>query len=162
MILCIETATDTCSVALCSEKEVVSLREETEGRLHASLLGVFVSEIFRENSIKASDLSAVAVSKGPGSFTGLRIGVSTAKGLAYGANIPLIGTDTLTSMFHGAMLLARKAGIPAEGSLFCPVIDAKGMEAYFCLFDSAGKLIKETSAEKIDENSFSDIGSILF
>ena len=101
MIICLETATNLCSVALCDSAGVISLRESNESKSHASQLTIFIEEIFSKNGIKATDLEAVAVSKGPGSYTGLRIGVSVAKGLAYGASIPLIGVETTLSMFWG-------------------------------------------------------------
>ncbi len=99
MILCLETATDLCSVALCNNSGVVSLRESNESKSHATLLTVFIEEILKETGIRASALDAVAVSKGPGSYTGLRIGVSVAKGLAYSASIPVIAPVTTLSMF---------------------------------------------------------------
>ena len=101
MILCLETATNICSVALCDKNGVVALKESSEVRSHASLLTVFISDILKEAGIKPGNLEAVAVSKGPGSYTGLRIGVSTAKGIAYAASIPLIGVATTHSMFYG-------------------------------------------------------------
>ena len=101
MIICLETATNLCSVALCDSAGVISLRESNESKSHASLLTVFIEEILKENGIRARDLEAVAVSKGPGSYTGLRIGVSVAKGIAYAASIPLIGIETTLSMFYG-------------------------------------------------------------
>src|SRR5450759_1404381 len=94
MIICLESATNLCSVALCDSARVISMRESKESKSHASLLTVFIGEILREQGIKAGDLEAIAVSKGPGSYTGLRIGVSVAKGVAYGASVPLIGIDT--------------------------------------------------------------------
>lgn len=157
MILCIETATSVCSVALCSRDKVVSLREETSGRSHASLLTLFIDELLREQKIKAEELEAVAVSKGPGSFTGLRIGVSTAKGIAYGAEIPLIGIDTLTSMFHGFISASGEKYTEKGETLFCPMIDARRMEVYYSVFDSKGEMIREITAEIISAGSFADI-----
>ena len=101
MILCLETATALCSVALCDDSSVIALKESDEGRSHASLLTVFIDELLREAGIRTTDLEAVAVSKGPGSYTGLRIGVSVAKGIVYAASLPLIGVDTTFSMFSG-------------------------------------------------------------
>lgn len=88
MVICIETATNLCSVALCSSAGVISLKESTDLKSHASMLTVFIEEVMKENGIKARDLEAVAVGKGPGSYTGLRIGVSVAKGIAFAASIP--------------------------------------------------------------------------
>jgi tRNA threonylcarbamoyladenosine biosynthesis protein TsaB len=94
MIICLETATNLCSVALCDGDGVISMRESNESKSHASLLTVFIEEILKEFGLRASQLEAIAVSKGPGSYTGLRIGVSVAKGVAYSASIPLIGIET--------------------------------------------------------------------
>ena len=101
MVICLETATNLCSVALCDSAGIISLRESNESKSHASTLTLFIGEILKEHGIRAHDLEAVAVSKGPGSYTGLRIGVSVAKGIAYGASIPLIGIETTLSMFWG-------------------------------------------------------------
>jgi tRNA threonylcarbamoyladenosine biosynthesis protein TsaB len=133
------------------------MRESSENKSHASQLTVFIGELLAETGLRVSDLDAVAVSKGPGSFTGLRIGVSTAKGLAYAGTIPLIGIDTTLSMFHGIdETVKRKYGI-GKTSLFVPMLDARRMEVYYSVFTSDGKSIKEISAEIIDERSFSDI-----
>ena len=101
MILCLETSTNLCSVALCNSAGVISLRESNDSKSHASMITVFTGEILKETGLRTSDLDAVAVSKGPGSYTGLRIGVSVAKGIAYASSIPLIGIDTTLSMFWG-------------------------------------------------------------
>jgi tRNA threonylcarbamoyladenosine biosynthesis protein TsaB len=157
MILCIETATSVCSVALCDRERIISARENSEGRSHASLLTVYIDELFREQNITASELEAVAVTKGPGSFTGLRIGVSVAKGIAYRASIPLIGVDTMTSMFHGIRLLQEEQYSLNENSLWCPMLDARRMEVFYAIFNSEGNIRKEISAAIIDEESFRDI-----
>ena len=157
MILCIETATPVCSVALCNREGVVSARENTDGKSHASLLTVFISDILREQGIDASRLEAVAVSRGPGSFTGLRIGVSVAKGIAYRAGIPLIGVDTMTSMYNGiAGISAQKYGLDKD-SLLCPMLDARRMEVFYSLFSTDGSVVKDVSAEVIGNDSFSGI-----
>ncbi|HVN58101.1 MAG TPA: tRNA (adenosine(37)-N6)-threonylcarbamoyltransferase complex dimerization subunit type 1 TsaB [Bacteroidales bacterium] len=157
MILCIETATSVCSVALCERDKVVSVRENTEGKSHALLLTVFISGIFSELGLKASDLEAVAVSKGPGSFTGLRIGVSVAKGIAYRANIPLIGVDTLAAMFHGIAGRASEKYDLGNDPLYCPMLDARRMEVFYSVFDSSGKILQDTGAGIIDSQSFSAV-----
>jgi tRNA threonylcarbamoyladenosine biosynthesis protein TsaB len=157
MILCIETATSVCSVALCDRERVISARENSDGKSHASLLTVYIEEIFREQKIKASDLGAVAVSKGPGSFTGLRIGVSVAKGIAFRASIPLIGVETMTVMYCGIKRFPPEKYGLSENSLYCPMLDAKRMEVYYSLIDSAGKIVKDISASIVDSDSFSDI-----
>jgi tRNA threonylcarbamoyladenosine biosynthesis protein TsaB len=120
------------------------------------MLTVFIGEILREKGMIAGDLQAVAVSKGPGSYTGLRIGVSVAKGITYGASIPLIGIETTLSMFHGIREHANTFSSDAD-LLFCPMLDARRMEVYFAIYNKAGFKTKEITAEVINENSFSDI-----
>jgi tRNA threonylcarbamoyladenosine biosynthesis protein TsaB len=157
MILCLETATNLCSVALCDSEGVISLRESNESRSHASVLTVFIEEILKDQSIKASDLDAVAVSKGPGSYTGLRIGVSVAKGIAYGASIPVIGIETTLSMFWGIRDSLYFNAESETNSLFCPMLDARRMEVYYAIYDSCGNKIKNISAELISKDSFINI-----
>jgi tRNA threonylcarbamoyladenosine biosynthesis protein TsaB len=155
MIICLETATNLCSVSLCDSAGVISLRENNEHKSHATLLTVFIEEILRENGIKAGDLDAVAVSKGPGSYTGLRIGVSVAKGIAFGASIPLIGIETTLSMFWG--LRRNKNHLPESDMLYCPMLDARRMEVYYAIYDASGNKLKDISAEIINNESFADI-----
>ena len=155
MILCIETATGLCSVALCDGNRVIALKESAEGRSHASLLTLFIRDLLHEAGIRASDLNAVAVSKGPGSFTGLRIGVSAAKGIAYAAEIKLIGIDTVFSMFHGFQDFAAERYNFTSDDLFCPVLDARRMEVYSAIYDHEGKIIRELKAEIMNNDSFS-------
>jgi tRNA threonylcarbamoyladenosine biosynthesis protein TsaB len=157
MILCLETATPVCSVALCDSNGVVLTRESTEDKSHAAQLTVFIKELLLEAKIRPVELKAVAVSKGPGSFTGLRIGVSVAKGIAYGASIPLIGIETTRSMFNGIITDADQKYKTTSTSLFCPMIDARRMEVYYSLFDSKGTEIKAVSSEIITEKSFLEI-----
>ncbi len=157
MIICLETATNICSVALCDSAGVISLRESSDLKSHASVLTVFIEEILREYNIRAADLDAIAVSKGPGSYTGLRIGVSVAKGIAYAASIPLIAVDTTFSMFWGMSRIQKDTPEKKENYLYCPMLDARRMEIYYALYDDIGNNVKEVSAEVIDENSFSDI-----
>lgn len=159
MILCLETATSVCSVALCDSTGVLSLRESSENKSHATQLTLFIEEILEGNGISAGDLDAVAVSKGPGSYTGLRIGVSVAKGIAYGASVPLIGIETTRSMFSGLMKEVEENKLQVKGDIFCPMLDARRMEVYYCLFDQNGNIMKEISAEIIDGNSFDEIPS---
>lgn len=163
-ILCIETGTDVCSVGLVKDGELVSLRESSEGRDHASRLAVFVSEILEGNGLDADRISAVAVSKGPGSYTGLRIGVSFAKGFCYGLGIPLIGIGSLDSLAAVACD-DFKAGILGitesewENSLLCPMIDARRMEVYAQVFDPHGCPVGDVQARIIDETSFQEYAS---
>ncbi|MDZ7632945.1 MAG: tRNA (adenosine(37)-N6)-threonylcarbamoyltransferase complex dimerization subunit type 1 TsaB [Bacteroidales bacterium] len=155
MILCIETATGVCSAALCDDLRVIRVAEAPSGLSHAAQLTVIIQRLLEETGVKAVDLDAVAVSKGPGSYTGLRIGVSTAKGIAYGAGIPLLGINTLTAMFSGYRTL-HPADI-SSGTLLCPMIDARRMEVYNALFRADGTMVRETSADIIDNTSFKDI-----
>lgn len=156
MVICLETATNLCSVALCDRGGVVSLKESIESKSHASMLTIFIDEVLRENRIRARDLDAVAVGKGPGSYTGLRIGVSVAKGIAYAASLPLIAIETTISMFYGITEMLDK-GEEGGDLLYCPMIDARRMEVYNAVYDQDGKTVKEISADIIEEDSFSDI-----
>jgi tRNA threonylcarbamoyladenosine biosynthesis protein TsaB len=121
------------------------------------MLTVYISEILDRNGVNASSLQAVAVSKGPGSYTGLRIGVSVAKGIAFAASIPLIGIETTLSMFIGMKVHIAKKGQLIPETIFCPMLDARRMEVYYALYDSGGNKIKDISAEIIDANSFASI-----
>ena len=157
LILCIETGTDICSVGLARDGEIVSLRESDEGRDHASKVGVFVDELFRQTGITPDEIDAVAVGKGPGSYTGLRIGVSFAKGLCYGTGKPLIAVGSLDAL----MEVAREdyeAGIidvPDWGTAkLCPMVDARRMEVYAQIFDTEGNPLTEVAAEVVGDHSF--------
>lgn len=121
------------------------------------MLTVYIQEILKETGIKTRDLDAVAVSKGPGSYTGLRIGVSVAKGIAYASSVPLIGIDTTFSMFMGITGGQKEVAGITEGSLFCPMLDARRMEVYYAIYDRAGNSVKKVSADIISEDSFSNI-----
>lgn len=158
MILCFETATDICSVALCGAGGVTALKESTELRSHASQLTVLASEILKENGFKAADLDAVAVSCGPGSYTGLRIGVSAAKGIAYSCNIPLIAVNTLFAMYMG-MRERFNANENINDFLFCPTLDARRMEVYNAVYDARSNQVRAVVAEIIDSSSFKDLPS---
>lgn len=153
MILCIETATTICSVAVCSPGGEVVIRESSADKSHASLLTVFIQELFEEKGITASDLEAVAVSMGPGSYTGLRIGVSAAKGVAYGATIPLIAINTLQSMFHG---ISNRPEV-SNADLVCPMIDARRMEVYMAIYYQNGMLHTETAATVVEPGIFNKL-----
>ena len=154
MVICLETATSICSVALCDDSGVRYLRETTDSRSHAALLTIYIEEILKEAGIGIKDLDAVAVSKGPGSYTGLRIGVSVAKGIAYGASKPLIAVDTTLSMFRVA-LGSKELPEQWDKALFCPMIDARRQEVYYAVYDSKGNTIKPVDAEIIDGDTFS-------
>lgn len=163
MILCIETATPACSAALCDQNRVVNVLVAEQGLSHASQLTVLIGKLLESAGVAPLSLEAVAVSKGPGSYTGLRIGVSVAKGIAYGAGIPLIGINTLTAMCHG--YLSANALPEGDTTLLCPMIDARRMEVYNALFTAQGVMVRETSADIITEKSFSselESGKVIF
>jgi len=149
-ILHIETTTHICSVALSEGNKLIALKESDEERAHARILSSFIQDIMDENGIKPTDLKAVAVSKGPGSYTGLRIGVATAKGLCYALGIPLVAINTLEAMTNGII----NQGIASE--LYVPMLDARRMEVYSAVFNPALDTIRKTEANIIDENSFKD------
>ena len=159
LILCIETGTDICSVGIARDGELTSLRESDQGRDHAKHLGLFVDELLRETGIAPDELDAVAVGMGPGSYTGLRIGVSFAKGLCYGQNIPLIAVGSLDALAEVA-IEDYEAGILDvdnwDDALLCPMVDARRMEVYTRLYSAQGEPLSEVSAEIIDENSFAE------
>jgi tRNA threonylcarbamoyladenosine biosynthesis protein TsaB len=157
MIICLETSTPVCSVALCDTNGIVDIRESSENKSHASLLTLFIGELLQGAGINADELDAIAVSKGPGSYTGLRIGVSTAKGIAYAANLPLIAVETTVSMFHGIDDSIRKKYRTDEKSLFVPMLDARRMEVYYSVFSYQGEIVEKVTAEIINEKSFTEI-----
>jgi len=154
-ILNIETATKQCSVSVSKNSELIALRELAEDNFnHAEKLHVFIEEVILEAKIKLSDLNAVSVSKGPGSYTGLRIGVSAAKGLCYALNIPLIALDTL-------QIIAKQ--IQITDGIIQPMIDARRMEVFTASYDSDYQPINQTKALVLEENSFDEIeGNIYF
>lgn len=155
-LLCIETSTKVCSIALAQGEKIFALKESSdENYSHAEKLTVFVENACKESGISLKEIDAIAVGKGPGSFTGLRIGVSTAKGLCYALNKPLIGINSLEAMALGAIKNTRD-NHPTL-SLFCPMIDAKRMEVYCAVYDEQMNEIRKTSAEIIYEDSFSDL-----
>lgn len=151
LILNIETATQVCSVALAREGKVIDSRESFEDKSHATLLTVFIDELFKANNLGAAQLDAISISEGPGSYTGLRIGVSAAKGLCYAAGKPLIAVNTLKAM---ALMASEK--VEDNNTLLCPQIDARRMEVYASIFDNDLNLIRETQAEIIDHQSYLD------
>ena len=151
LILNIETATRACSVALGKDGVLVSFKETQEERSHAKNITIFIEQLLFEEGLSTKDLDAIAVSKGPGSYTGLRIGVSTSKGLCYALGIPLIAINSLESMAQG--YLEKNA---TKNILLCPMIDARRMEVYTAIYDGALNVLKKTSAEIIAENSFSE------
>ena len=146
----IETSTDICSVSLSRGSEVIGHREN-QSRDHASTLGPYIQQLLDENNLKVKDLSGVAVSKGPGSYTGLRIGTSTAKGMAYQAGIKLLAIDTLQ-----AMALKATKQISNPEVIICATIDAGRNEVYSELFDMSNNTVRQCIAEIISSDSYTD------
>lgn len=155
MILCLETATPTCSVALNDGTETLALRESTEQNAHAEKITTFINEVLEEANVSYERLDAVAVSQGPGSYTGLRIGVSTAKGVCYASDKPLMAIDTLAAMAKGMSDRLGEALKPTD--LLIPMIDARRMEVYCAVFDAGLQKIVNTSASVIQEDSFDNL-----
>jgi tRNA threonylcarbamoyladenosine biosynthesis protein TsaB len=151
LILQIETATQVCSAALSVNGETIALKELQANNIHAGSLTLFIQEVMASGGYSYSNLDAIAVSKGPGSYTGLRIGVSTAKGLCFALDKPLIAIGTLGMMAKGFL----KAN-PDYNGLVCPMIDARRMEVFTSVFDSSLATIEPVSAKIIDELSFKD------
>ncbi len=147
-ILHLETATKVCSVALSRDGVPVALKEDQgEGYMHSENLNVFIEEVMKTAGVEMRSLSAISVASGPGSYTGLRIGAATAKGLCYALNIPLIAIDALTS-------LAAVAREKYPDQTICSVIDARRMEVYNLIVDGKDRPLKEISADIIDEDSY--------
>ena len=149
LILNIETATPVCSVCLSRDGKVLVEKRNLEQNSHSQVLTVYIQEIFEEQKISVENLDAVAVSMGPGSYTGLRIGLSVAKGLCYSASIPLIGVSTLQAMAWGMADLKKD-----KNALFCPMIDARRMEVYAAFYNSENSIEREIRADIIDEDSY--------
>jgi len=146
-IICIETATTNCSVAIAHNGKTLAVKEDYNGSYsHAEKLHVFIQEILEENNLKLSNLDAVAISKGPGSYTGLRIGVSAAKGLCFSLDIPLISVPTLTSL----------ANQVEQKGIVIPMLDARRMEVYAAVFNLAKEQILKTSAIILEPDSFQE------
>jgi tRNA threonylcarbamoyladenosine biosynthesis protein TsaB len=147
LLLNIETATTVCSVSVSDNDKVIAFEEVNGGYTHAENLHVFIREVIAQSGIQLKQLDAIAVSKGPGSYTGLRIGVSAAKGLAYALNLPLISVDTLQIMSQAAFNRKKIKG------LYCPMIDARRMEVYTALYDANVLQVESVNALIVDENS---------
>ncbi|MBO7460599.1 MAG: tRNA (adenosine(37)-N6)-threonylcarbamoyltransferase complex dimerization subunit type 1 TsaB [Bacteroidales bacterium] len=169
MILCLETATPSCSVALVHNGEVLACEEDPKGQNHSEKITLFIDSVMKKAGVSYSQLDAVAVSMGPGSYTGLRIGVSTAKGICYAVSKPLIAVETLEAMAYGGKVvisterserrpeLAKASTDRWKNLLLIPAIDARRMEVYAAIFDENVNKIKDTEAIIIDENSFADL-----
>jgi tRNA threonylcarbamoyladenosine biosynthesis protein TsaB len=154
--ICIETSTKTCSLALSQDGKVIFDRICRTPSSHASLSGVYAMEAVEDARKYGLKIDAVAVSSGPGSYTGLRIGVSLAKGLCYGMDIPLIAVPTLKIMAHKG-ISALKQNISGTNPLyFCPMIDARRMEVYSAVYDGNLRPVREIQADIVDENTYRD------
>lgn len=152
LILNIETATTNCSVSLSKDGEILVLKEDNSSSYsHAERLHVFINHLFETAKINPKELDAIAVSKGPGSYTGLRIGVSTAKGLCYALDKPLIATDTLKALAYQVDVKNE------EDSYIAPMLDARRMEVYTAVFNSEYKEIRSIEAKILEENSYTSL-----
>lgn len=157
-ILCLETATTNCSVTLSVNGSVIAFREDnSKSYSHAERLHVFINEVLQEAKLAKDQLDAICVSKGPGSYTGLRIGVSAAKGLCFALDVPLISIATLSAL---------ASQVTAADALYIvPMLDARRMEVYSAVYNSDKEEIRETQAQILEETSFStflDEGKVLF
>ncbi len=149
--LFIETSSINCSVAIGNEETILAVIEKQEANIHATAITLFIEEAINKAGIKMSDLNYIVVGKGPGSYTGLRIGVSTAKGLCYALEIPLLSCNSLRTMFENC-----KQTIKDSDALYCPLIDARRMEVYTCLYSYSGERLSDIEALIIDENTFTE------
>ena len=148
VILCLETSTTNCSVAIAVDGEIIALQEDNNNKYsHAEKLHSFIDQVLAESGTLKSSLQAIAVSKGPGSYTGLRIGVSAAKGLCFAMDVPLIAIPTLEALAHQAVI---------ENGCIISMLDARRLEVYAAVFSSDNNQIRETKAEVLDENSYDD------
>jgi tRNA threonylcarbamoyladenosine biosynthesis protein TsaB len=153
-ILNIETSTKNCSVSIAQNGENIAIKEmANEGYSHAEFLHVFIEKLLEENGLKTKDLHAIAVSQGPGSYTGLRIGVSAAKGLCFAVDIPLIAVETLTVLAHQ---------VNVANGLIIPMIDARRMEVYSAIYNSKLEKIRGVEAQILDETTFLDINETIY
>jgi tRNA threonylcarbamoyladenosine biosynthesis protein TsaB len=155
ILLHIDTSDKICSAALSENEKIIAVKAGSGDRAHASMLTVIIDSLLKENKIQASSLDAVSVSKGPGSYTGLRIGVSAAKGICYALNKPLIGINTLYAMAAG-LILEGETEID-KSTLLCPMIDARRMEVYNAVYDPDLNEKISTRATIVDENTFSEL-----
>ncbi len=150
-ILQLETATESCSVSISLKGETIAIKEANEKNIHATSITLFIEDCLTQANLKIKDIDAVAVSKGPGSYTGLRIGVSTAKGICYALDKPLIAVETLKAMASG---FTAKHFSVNKNILFCPMIDARRMEVYCSVFNQNLEVVSPTEAKIIDKTSF--------
>lgn len=148
-ILCLETATEICSVAVCGDGQLLTLEEIKTPYQHAAQLAVLVDQCLKNLSITFKDLDGIAVSNGPGSFTGLRIGAAAAKGFAYALGIPIVAIDSLKALANGSLDYIR----PGK-NIIVPMIDARRMEVYTAFYDTSLQIVKENHAFIVEEEAF--------
>ena len=152
LILSLETSTSVCSVAIAQDGKLIADKVSFENKSHATQLTVFAEQLLKENSIEPEKLDAVAVSQGPGSYTGLRIGVSTAKGICYALGCKLLAIDTLKAM---AIMADQK--LTEKPDIYCSMIDARRMEVYTAMFDTQLRRISDTQALVVESDSFNEL-----
>lgn len=160
-IILIETSTSLCSTAIEQDGCIICSRESSEPRAHASKTAAFIKEMLDECSLRVQDCDAVCVSAGPGSYTGLRVGSSTAKGLCFGAGKPLIAVGTLDILVRQAIA----AGLPEGCTTIIPMVDARRMEVYCAVYNSAGERLTEVNPLVVESGTFSaelSAGKVLF
>ena len=150
-ILCLETATEICSVALSADGKCIVCKEDTDGHSHAEKIMALTDSCLKEAGLCPQELDAVCISSGPGSYTGLRIGTSTAKGLAYALQKPLLAVPSLEGIAYGARLQHP------EGEVYCPMIDARRMEVYYALYNAAGEQMQDCINQIIEETTWTEI-----
>lgn len=155
-ILHIETATKVCSVSISKDgQKLITIESNDDKYAHGEKLNLFIIEALRKTSLNKEDLNAISISEGPGSYTGLRIGAATAKALCFGLNIPLITVGALESLYY----LAKKK---YSDTNLIPMLDARRMEVYATVYDKSGAIIKELSADVLDENSYAEFEPFMF
>jgi len=155
LILNLETSSTNCSVALANKGTTVAYKDLNEGFSHSENLMLFIEDVLKQASIKLEGIDAVAISSGPGSYTGLRIGVSAAKGFCFGLKVPLIAVNSLLVLTEAVYKLQKHD----SETMFLPLFDARRMEVYSAVFDASGNIIETTAATIIDEHSFENLKS---
>lgn len=152
-ILCIETSTKVCSVALHNNGQLVAFKESFVPNSHSELINIFINDVLNEPKLDKKELSAICISSGPGSYTGLRIGLSTAKGLCYALDIPLLAIDTLKGL---SQRVVEGDFNLDDNAIICPMLDARRMEVYCSTYSINGETLSEPEAKILDENSFNE------
>lgn len=155
-IIAIETATRICSVSISTDGENKAHIDVAEEGAHSSQLTLLISQLLKQTNLSMHDIAAVAISMGPGSYTGLRIGASTAKGICYATGKPLIAVSTLQTIAFGAIDWCKQQSIDTANALFCPMIDARRMEVYTALFSAQGEAITAVEPHIIEPHSFAN------